>query len=603
MLPRLLAKGWLVPPLLLLLVIAVPGVITPLIGERDLILIGIYCLVAAGINLSLGYGGELALGQVAVMAAGSYTAVVLGANRVTDILVTLLVSGLVGAGLGLLTGLPGLRLSKWALGLVSFFLITLLPGVVVSTREHTGGLEGTLVAPPTLFGADLDIDGLLVVTLVVAGLWFAIFRNLVLSNYGLALVSLRATPRLVESLGVSSNTMRLGSYVIGAIPAALGGVLYAHLAGYISPSPFTLSLLLAVLAVSIFGGSDSIYGPIIGAVLVVLGPSQIEALEEYSLAVYGAFLLLIAVLFRQGVAGLARRFTSRLFSRGETVPDSADTGGAGLPDLAGACLEVEGVVRHFGGVAALNGARLEALPGAVTAIIGSNGAGKTTMLNTVCGFIRPEAGTMTLDGRSILGLSAVGVARTGVSRAFQTPAIPEGMTVLDVVRSGALRSTRLNLVATVLRFPSFRRQRRRSTEMATALLRLANLDHRRADAATSLPLGSRRLLEVLRAAAGSPKVILLDEPAAGLDESALRDLSGLLAALKQHGATIVLIEHNVPFVMSVADTVFAMDLGRTIAAGDPEKVRRTPEVINSYLGRPPATVESAAATQVEGADS
>jgi branched-chain amino acid transport system permease protein len=312
--PRHLARaGWLVPLVLWVVVLLLPSTGFTLLSERDIILIAVYCLVTAGINLSFGYGGELALGQVAVMAAGAYVSLILGDHGITSIGVQVIVAAAAGALLGLVTGLPGLRLSKWSLGLTSFFLIMLLPGAVVALRELTGGLEGRLVPQVTLFGEPVQVDTLYVVVIVIVGVWLAIFRNLILSGYGAALRSFRANPMLVESLGVSARTMRLSSYVVGAVPAAVAGVLYAQLAGYLSPAPFSLAMLLAVLAASVFGGSDSVYGPVIGALVLVMGPAQIEAFEEYSVLVYGVFLLIVGGLFRHGVAGYARiSLTSRL---------------------------------------------------------------------------------------------------------------------------------------------------------------------------------------------------------------------------------------------------------------------------------------------------
>ncbi|MBC2640449.1 MULTISPECIES: ATP-binding cassette domain-containing protein [unclassified Rhodococcus (in: high G+C Gram-positive bacteria)] len=585
---RIVKYGWTVPVVLWLVVLLLPALGFSMLSERQIILIGVYCLVTAGINLSFGFGGELALGQVAVMAAGAYSAMILGINGINDLVVNLVVGCVAGVLLGLVTGLPGLRLSKWSLGLTSFFLIMLLPSVVVALRDYTGGLEGKLISPPAFLGVPLTTGELYTATIVVVGVWLVIFRNLILSGYGVALRSFRESPRLVESLGHSATTMKLSSYVVGSIPAAMGGVLYAYLAGYISPAPFNLSMLLAVLAASVLGGTRSIYGSVIGAAILVIVPDRISSFEVYSMAIFGAFLVIVAVLFSHGIAGYLSMLTKRMLgaareSRKRAVPQRAD---GVLPDLSGGTLRASGVTKHFGGVAALDGAGVVAEPGRITAIIGSNGAGKTSLLNAISGFIRPESGVIEVDGTSISRLTAAAAARSGVSRAFQTPAIPDEMSVREIVASGMLRTGRFRPVAAILRLPSYRRARRDETDRAEALIALVGLDHLADQEAATLPLGTRRLLEVLRAAVGAPKVILLDEPAAGLDETALNDLTRLLQSLRKLGATIVLIEHNVPFVMSLADTVFAMHLGKVIASGDPEAVRNSPQVIESYLGRP-----------------
>jgi branched-chain amino acid transport system permease protein len=371
-----------------------------------------------------------------------------------------------------------------------------------------------------------------------------------------------------------------------------------------------MDVLIAVLAATVVGGADSVWGAPLGAALLVLGPLQASSFQQYSIAVYGVFLLVVGVLFSGGVLGLVRaagrRFSTRLASPtagpADAVPGVTH---ASLP-IPGESLTVSGVKKSFAGLQALAGVELVAAAGAITAIIGANGAGKTTLLNTISGFLQADAGEVKLGDRLLTGAKPYRVARLGVGRTFQTPQIPKSMTVLQIAESGRLQKSSARLLASILRLPGFYRARRRNHEAALAALSFAGLVHLADQDAGSLPLGTRRLLEVARCVAGAPNVLLLDEPAAGLDGDSLRDLGALLQRTREAGGTVVIVEHNVPFVMNLADNVFVMELGTVIASGPPETVRRDERVIDSYLGRrhrhgstpmpPPAPVRAAVTT-------
>jgi branched-chain amino acid transport system permease protein len=345
-----------------------------------------------------------------------------------------------------------------------------------------------------------------------------------------------------------------------------------------------------VLAASVVGGSNSIYGAVIGAAILVLGPLQTDTAQQYSLIAYGCFLIAVGILARGGLAGLARRILPRLLSLLPTsflsrVATTSSSGDAAPLEIDGQRLVVTDVGKSFGGFQALAGVSLTAEPGQITAILGANGAGKTTLLNTVSGFVTPDQGEILVGDHRSDGLPAQRAARLGIGRTFQTPSIPADMTVLEVVESGRLTSGNLGMVGSIFRSPRFRRVRREDTQLAMAALDFGGLAHLAYLPARSLPLGTRRLLEVVRAVAGEPRVMLLDEPAAGLDDAGLRELATLVRRSCDAGAAVVLVEHNVPFVLGLADVIHVMELGRVIASGTPDEIKDNPDVIASYLGR------------------
>ncbi|OLF06680.1 hypothetical protein BLA60_30940 [Actinophytocola xinjiangensis] len=550
--------------------------------QRQIILVAIYTLICSGLNLSFGYAGELALGQVAVFASGAYVSAILYNHGHTDILLAFGAAVAVAAVAGLVSGLPGLRLSKWSLALVSFFFVLLIPGLVTIFESETGGSMGLSgIMSPTLFGQELDATGLYLTAIAATLVWMLVFRNLIVSRFGRFLRVLAAGPTLARSLGGSVYQLRIQAYVIGALPAGLAGVLYTYLTGFVSPEAFTLEVLIAVLAATVVGGANSVWGAPVGAAILVLGPLQAHSFELYSTAIYGVFLLVVGAVFSGGLAGIARRVTRRLRATGPPAPP----GDQPALTIPGERLVVSGVRKRFAGLTALSGVDMTIEPGTVTAVIGPNGAGKTTLLNIVSGLLPADEGHVELAGRPLTGLPAHQVSRLGVGRTFQTPIVPDHMPVLEVVECGRLRHRGIGFPQAVLRLPGFYRIRREDRAAALAALSFAGLEHLASDDASALPLGTRRLLEVVRSVAGRPNVLLLDEPAAGLDDDGLRELGQLIRATRDAGGTVVLVEHNVPFVMDVADHVFVMELGTVIAGGPPEVVRTDQRVIDTYLGR------------------
>lgn len=584
--------GWLIPPAAALLVAVVPLVAMGQYDQRQIVLIAIYALVVAGLNLSFGYAGELAFGQVAMFAAGAYATGALANAGHHDLLLAMVVSiGLAGV-VGVISGVPGIRLGHWSLAITSFFLVLLIPRVAEIFESQTGGLIGLPgIEDPTVFGASLSWESFYVIAIAAAFAWLVIMRNLVVSRRGSAFKVLRESPLLAASLGLSVNRVRIQAYLLGSLPAGAAGCLYGYLSGFISPETFAFTLAITIIAASVVGGLDSVYGAPIGAAILVLGPLQTSSFERYSLFVYGLFLLIVGVLFTGGIAGLARMASDRALGRlngrlSWLVPGDVEQQIA--PDaieIPGETLTISGVAKRFGGLQALDSVDLDAKPGEITAIMGPNGAGKTTLLNAISGFVRIDSGKISLPGEQLGGLPANRIATRGVGRTFQTPVIPRGMTVLEVVESGRLTSGRVGILATILRLPSFRRQRSDDREIAMAALAFAGLDEVAGEDANTLPLGTRRLLEVVRAVAGEPHVMLLDEPAAGLDDTALHELSELLVRARAAGATVIIVEHNVPFVLAIADTVHVMHLGKVLASGSPDEIRDHPEVVATYFGR------------------
>lgn len=595
--------SWPVALVIGLVVIAVPylGLSYSVFQQIELSLI--LALVVSGLNLSLGYAGELALGQAAMYAGGAYAAGLLSVHGHSDILVQLIVGALAALLIGVITGVPGLRLGRWSLAMTSFFLVLLVPDVLTVFNDQTGGPNGLSgIAPPTLVGSVLTTNGLYVTIAIITVLWFAVMRNIAVSRHGIAFRVLKQSPVLASSLGISVFRMKLLAYALGALPAGLAGVLFANLELYISPDAFSFTFATTVLAASVLGGAASVYGAAVGAFVLQFGLNESGDFQRYSLVVTGAFLLVGGVVFTGGLAGLARGGWHRLVQRwAVTAPDpgarpDADGAAGGIEAISGARLSVSAVSKAFGGLAALDGVSLVAEPGRVTALIGPNGSGKTTLLNMVCGFYRADHGTIGLGERALQGRRPDQVARAGVARTFQTPSIPEGITVTEAVIAGRYSHDRVTVAEAVLRLPRYRRVRRRDLSDARRVLDLVGIGQLADAEATSLPLGQRRLLEVARCLIGDPGVLLLDEVASGLDEGEVGRLVEVIRRVRDAGATVVLVEHNFALVLAVADDIYVLAQGKQLAHGSPAEIESDPRVMGEYLGVAPGDGEQASYT-------
>ncbi len=451
--------SWLFPLTVGLLVLFLPEFGLDFALSRQVQLACILALVVSGLNLSLGYAGELALGQAAMYAAGAYTAGLMSIAGYTDIVLQLIASGLVALAVGIVTGIPGLRLGSWSLAMTSFFLVLLVPDIIAVFGDTTGGRNGLSgIEPATLFGEVVDADRFYMVVVIVAILWFTVMRNLVVSRHGIAFRTLKQSPVLASSVGISVFRMKLLGYAIGAFPAGLAGALFANIDMYVSPEAFGFTFATAVLAACILGGATSVYGAAIGAAIMQLGPNQSSEFQQYALVFYGGFLILGGVLLSGGLAKVAKQAAARLdraagLTGTRTGTRHADTGRSAMEPMSGRTLVVDGISKAFGGNQALDNASLRAEPGSITALIGPNGSGKTTMLNMICGFYRPDSGRILIGDNEVQGRAPEQVARCGVARTFQTPDIPDGVTVLEAVASGRYSTDRVSMLSTVLRLP------------------------------------------------------------------------------------------------------------------------------------------------------
>ena len=534
------------------------GLLLWLVGDayavRIATLVGVYAIAAIGFQLVFGRLGLLALSQGAFFAVGAYTlalmTTVLGWPSVVALAAAVAVPAVVGA----IVAVPVARLETHYVALATLGLAQLVL-LAVTNLEITGGANGLYGIPPvTVLGAEIS-DGWPKLLMVWTGVAVALgaFGFAVRGVRGARLATLRDAPYAASAAGLDAVRARIALFATAGGLAGLAGGFQAVGLGVVSPAVARFDVMIALLTMAVVGGRGSAWGGVVGAVVLVPLPELLRDFGQAYLLVYGAMLLVAVVVLPRGLDGAVRHW---LPDRRSRLPAPAVFGA-----VRSAALHVDGVFKRFGGIQALDGVGFTARSGAVTGVIGANGSGKTTLLNVISGLERPDAGGVRMGAIPLTGRSAAARARLGLSRGFQHPEIPDGVDVLSAVSvSGDL------------------------AHGVAALERLGLAHSARMPASDLGPADSRRL-DIARALASWPSVLLLDEPAAGLTADERVELAGLLRTLANDGMTVIVVEHGMDFLLPLVDSLVCLDSGRVIAAGPADQVRRDPAVIAAYLGR------------------
>lgn len=522
-------------------------------------LVALTVIVGVGLNILLGLAGQVSLGHVGFYAIGAYVSGILilkGWDFFAALPVAILVTGLVGA----LLALPALRVSGPYLAMVTIAFAFIVEHGLIEWKDVTGGANGLMgILPPTLGPILFAEREMALLSVALAALCLLSFHALSGSRLGRAMRAVRDSEVAAQSVGLNPVSLKTLAFALSAALAGLAGAVFAPLLMFISPGSFPFSQSILFLFAVVLGGAGTVLGPVIGALVVAGLPELLSDLAEYRLLIFGALLLGVLWIAPEGVVGLIARLR-------RTDPRPARNVATDLPALLrpaeAAPLEVEGLGISFGGVKAASGVSFTAAPGAVTGVIGPNGAGKTTVLNMVGGFYRPDAGTIRLGGGpNLAGAPAYKVARAGIARTYQTTQLFGTLSVLENIRiAGADAVT------------------------AEALLAFVGYGGALAARADDLPHVDRRLVEIARALATKPRVLLLDEPAAGLMRADKDALGVLLRRIADMGIAVILVEHDMTMVMGICDHLVVLDAGRPIASGTPPEIRENPQVIAAYLG-------------------
>ncbi|MGX1915125.1 branched-chain amino acid ABC transporter ATP-binding protein/permease [Streptomyces phaeochromogenes] len=553
----------------------------------------IYALLAIGMGLAMGISGQINLAQVAFFGVGAYTLAILTTDSGYGFWAAAVIAVLATVATGLFVGIPALRMQSHYLGIVTLGLAL---GFInwITNASVTGGADGISGIPlPTLPGIDLSSEYLyyyLELVVCAFGLGFGLF--VVRTSLGRRLRAMRDDSLAAGAMGAEIPLLRMTAFLLASLYGGLAGVLYAGLIRYVAPETFSIGNMFILLAMVIIGGRRSLVGCVVGAVGLTLIREWLSDFSTYAQLGYGVVVVLMVVFAPTGLAGIPSRVREFAHRRRRThTEDRARLRpfqpyeAVETPDAAHEpLLDILSVTKDFRGLRALDDVSLTVRPGEIRGIVGPNGSGKTTLFNVISGFYRATSGQVRFGGRATTTARPYALSLLGVARTFQNLRLFGQLTVRENILVALDRTRTYSIWQYAVWQPGVVRRERQLRRQAQELLERFGLTDFAEAAPGALPYGIQRRIEIARAMASRPRLLLLDEPAAGLNGEEVQQLARIVRSIRDSGTTVVLIEHNMGLVMSLCERVTVLSSGGVIAEGTPAEVVAAPEVIEAYLG-------------------
>lgn len=565
-----------------------------------MIFLGIHAILATGLGLLMGQAGQISLGQAAFYAVGAYVSGVSTARYGISPWISLVLAVGVSLLLAFLIGVPALRLQGYYFAMATLGFGIIVQIVVEEIRWLTGGVSG-LSGIPTLsmmaWALDTDLKYFYLVWGMFAGLFVAAI-NIVHSRVGNSLRALHWDEAAADILGVRTYRCKLQILLVSVVYASLAGSLYAHYVTFLGPEVFGFMLSVKLAVMVVVGGMQSLWGPVFGAILFTWLPEYLRAYKDYDIIIFGTILILTMMFMPKGIAygfgAVGRRAVSIGFRPSARVDSQAAKGitpevgrlveSRGREGVSGPLLQVRGLGKSFGGVRAIHNLTFAVEPKQIKGIIGPNGAGKTTLFNLVNGQFETFDGEISFEGVRLNGCPPHRIARLGIGRTFQNVRLFPDLSVLENVIVACAAWSSSGFPQEICRMRSARAEEREVLDRAQHCLAFVGLEAEASGMVSGLAFGTQRRLEIARALAANPRLLLLDEPAAGLDPSEMRNLVDLIYRLRREGVTVLLIEHKMDLVMQICDQIVVLNHGQKIAEGTVKEIQNNDAVISAYLG-------------------